>query len=654
MADNDDRLGAANFAEGDEEARRRTAARLTQDRKPTTAASTGTWVNWASEEAYLGQPWDTTRIPLAKLEQMRRDPILAFALMFVKVPLIRAPWYIKCADPKIASAVDASLRRIYGRFVLAYTNSFDYGFSPMVKRFTYEDNPDWTYVEKDDPFGEEQLVWTDKTVKPLVWKPFTALNPRGATPHWNSKGEFNGIDFTGAQSPNAMSSFGTSGYPTNWGRTGGQKRIPDVALDWALWATNDKDSVFGSYWGYPRIGPAYRFWWAYWYRFGVSDRAFEKWGDPPVVVFHPNDPLAVGTDGLAIDHTSEALALAESLRGGANVAMPSSVVTGLDEKATNVREWWMEQMEVKTNFSSINEIFEYLDVQKLRAVLVPEQALIEGKGGTSSRNVAATFGDLFAESQAVVKTEIDDHLNRFVIPQFVELNFGPNAPRAEIVTTGFESSDVESMREVVRLLGQRKTLSMVDEREIFERLGLPTVSRKEMNRRLAEAAVEVEEGTPPKIEAGQGSNEFSGINDEGRYYGARERIVLGAHSNTPYVVERVDELPISAEAPAAYFSVEDRTLYVRKDADPDAVKGYVLEILASKAVDADSPLPEEGLTALLSQFQQLDAKMTELSEKDGQINVELVQQPRPPMDLEFERNESGLITRVVEKEVENG
>ena len=39
---------------------------------------------------------------------------------------------------------------------------------------------------------------------------------------------------------------------------------------------------------------------------------------------------------------------------------------------------------------------------KLRSVWVPEQAFIEGEGGTSSRNVAAQMAEIFIESQALL------------------------------------------------------------------------------------------------------------------------------------------------------------------------------------------------------------------------------------------------------------
>src|SRR5262245_8099714 len=109
--------------------------RLLIERGPTSQQAAQRWVDWERGEDYLGQPFDVTSIPLSKLHQMRRDPMIAFALLFVKVPLVRAPWYIKCKDAKVAAFVDNALRRIYARFVLQYTNCLDYGFAPMEKRF---------------------------------------------------------------------------------------------------------------------------------------------------------------------------------------------------------------------------------------------------------------------------------------------------------------------------------------------------------------------------------------------------------------------------------------------------------------------------------------------------------------------------------------
>lgn len=492
-----DELGRiANFAQangGDEASITRLKKRLSQNRTVSAEDSSMSWVRWQHQEDFLGQPFSVTKIPLSKLEQMSRDSMISLGLMYAKIPLVRAPWYIKCEDPKIAAFVDGALRRIYGRFILAYCNSFNYGFSAIIKRFEVADSVPWTYVDNSGENPEEKPVWVDDTIKPLVWKEFLALNPRTVTPHWNASGDFAGIDLF----PSMVGDYtsGSARFPFEPSSGG----IADIPLDWSLWATNEKDSVFGSLWGYPRIGYAYRYWWSYWYRYGLADRAFEKWADPPIVVRHPTE---IGLDvdsGENVDYSSEALGLAEKIRAGANVSLPSDPVTGIDDRITNMRQWEIEPIKTEVEFDALNVAFEYLDVQKLRAILVPEQALIEGKGGSSSRNVAQVFGDLFQEFQAVTMEEIDWHINRYMIPQLVEANFGPNAPIVEKITTGFDPADIEAIQALlVGVANKGEEPLPIDQRKALEKLGVPTLSIDEHNKQIKKAADAAEAALPPE------------------------------------------------------------------------------------------------------------------------------------------------------------
>lgn len=484
----------------DDASKRRLAKRLSQNRTVSAQDSTYGWVRWNNMENWLGQPFSVTRIPISKLEQMSRDSMISLGLMYAKIPLVRAPWYIKCSDPKIAAFVDGALRRIYGRFILAYCNSFNFGYSAIIKRFELADSVPWTYVDNSGEQPEEKPVWTDNSIKPLVWKEFLALNPRTVVPHWNANGDFAGIDLF----PSVTGDYttGQAQFPFESTNSG---RAADIPLDWALWATNEKDSVFGSLWGYPRIGYAYRYWWSYWYRFGLADRAFEKWADPPVVVRHPTDVGLDTVTGENVDYSAEALGLAEKIRSGANISMPSDPVTGLDDRILNMRQWEIEDIKTDVNWEALNVAFEYLDVQKLRAILVPEQALIEGKGGSSSRNVAQVFGDLFQEFQAVTMEEIDWHINRYMIPQLVEANFGPNSPKAEKITTGFDPSDAETMQALLTGIANKGTEKLpIDIRATLEKLGVPVVSIDEQNKQMKKAAEEAASMQPPNVPAAPG------------------------------------------------------------------------------------------------------------------------------------------------------
>ena len=202
-----------------------------------------------------------------------------------------------------------------------------------------------------------------------------------------------------------------------------------------------------------------------------------------------------------MDLGDEALAVAEQLRSGANVAMPSSVIRGYaEDRPTNVREWDFKQVESTANFAALNESFEYLDVQKLRSIMVPEQGLIEGKGGSSSRNVAAEFGDLLKESQAVVMEEIDDHINRFMIPQLLEANFGPGGASCKKVTTGFDPQDLETMRSIVTGVANTKgEIAEVDMQRLLDNLGIPLLTHAAIERKLQKIADREDEEWAMKV-----------------------------------------------------------------------------------------------------------------------------------------------------------
>lgn len=640
--ENSSELGRVNLAQNgkDDDGANRLAKRLAQARGPSSQQSSLTWVEWDNMADVLGQPFDSTRIPLSKLDQMRRDPMLAFGLASKIVPLIRAKWYIQSKDAQRAAFVDGCLRSIYARYILGRSNCLSFGYSPGIKRFEYA-QPDWTYIDPTDINYIEKPVWPSKTVSALVWKSFMWLNPKDVTPHWNSKGEFAGIDFVPTSEAGQPGFFGNSGFPWEVGKTGG-KKVADIPFDWALWATNERDSVFGSLYGYPLIGHAYRFWWSYWYKFGLSDRAFEKWADPPIKAYHPSEK-GVDANGLPIDFGAVALSIAEQWRSGANIAIPSSVIQDVDLRNTSIREWEFEQSKSEANFDALIDSFNYLDVLKLRAIFVPEMGLIEGAQGQSSRNVASVFTDKIQEAQAVLMEEIDFEINRYLIPQLLEANFGPGGASCTKVTTGFDPRDVDTMRDIVQAMANKHgDLADVDIRRTLEELGIPTLSYPAVKRRLEEIAKQQTEEAQLKFQtlkqeaALKGhkleptdtikAGEFAGVDEFGRYIQPREVINLQSEPTE-----------------------EDKSLW-RK--------------LTSLFTTEDQKREEEA-EQLREEQKEMLGMLQIIAEKDPQINLEVVipDPPTPVVEVTeqpttfrrirklFGRDDEGNLTHVDEIEV---
>ena len=131
--------------------------------------------NWKDASDQLGSPFEVEKIPLSKLRQMRRDPMLGFGLSFIKTPHVRAKWFINAKDDKgpnaqIAAHLDHDLRRVYGGIVLQHTNMLDFGFQAIAKRFEFR-KPAGTYIEINPTTGEqsEQPIWSQGGIEPIAW-----------------------------------------------------------------------------------------------------------------------------------------------------------------------------------------------------------------------------------------------------------------------------------------------------------------------------------------------------------------------------------------------------------------------------------------------------------------------------------------------------
>jgi hypothetical protein len=425
-------------------------------------------------------------------------------LSFIKTPHVRAKWFINAKDSagpnaQIAAHLDHDLRRIYPSFVTQNTNMLDFGFQAIAKRFEFR-QPAGTYVQIDPNTGEQQElpIWNQGNIEPVAWKPFVALRPEGVEPMWNKQGEFDGILYSPSDVNTAL------GITTSAGGTGGsdQESGYKIDLQHALWVTNERDATFGSVYGYPRLGYAYRYWWSYWFRWAIADRAFERKADPSVLVRYPEGYFIDSLTGEETSYQEYALEMGSRMRSGGVIALPSEPFEDANGRGT-VRQWDIDFTKDAVNFEPFDKSFEYLDVQKIRSLFIPEQAFLEGKGGTSSRNVAAEMGNAFLESQAVLSVQIQENINRYLIPQWLAVNypeFSQAGGTAEIIVQGFADEDTEFMRQLVQLLGQQEAgakeiIKLVDLQKVLEDRGTPIVAWAEQQRRDQELATQQENST---------------------------------------------------------------------------------------------------------------------------------------------------------------
>ena len=286
-----------------------------------------------------------------------------------------------------------------------------------------------------------------------------------------------------------------------------------------------------SLWGFPRIGYAYRYWFSYWLRWAMYDRYFERKSDPPYIVYYPNDPLNGEVDANGVSMKTHALAIGDAAKSGGTIALPGDFSRGWDDRPTGNREWEVKELEIAGDLGHFVESFEYLDKMKIRALLIPDQALMGAGGATSNRNAAEQEIDMFMASEASEMEQIDDEINRYIIPDLVAANFPDRNVTATKVTTGFDDADIQTMMEIIRVVGQsdQNALKAVDFEGILEAIGIPSINHDEIVRREEKIREEIENANPEPIQPVPG--EQAGVDEEGFYIQPKEVIKLSEREN---------------------------------------------------------------------------------------------------------------------------
>ena len=85
---------------------------------------------------------------------------------------------------------------------------------------------------------------------------------------------------------------------------------------------------------------------------------------------------------------------------------------------------------------------------KLRAVLVPERVLTQDRAA-GTQAMARVHTDTFLRSEELLLADLVDHVNRFLVPQVVAYNFGPDAPPAEVKTAALSAEHETYLKRIV-------------------------------------------------------------------------------------------------------------------------------------------------------------------------------------------------------------
>lgn len=475
----------------------------------------------AGLQGFVGRPFSSQHISLRQMYEMREDSVLAFAKLVSMVAVLNGKWSIECRDARKAAFLDAALRRIYGRLTLQFYMADDFGFQALVKEFGLM-KPGWQFLNKEAAGGPKvEDVW-NQDVDALVWEPFVPLRPEAVRPAWTDGGEFDGIKLSAA----GFSLPGLTAVTEVVNGQDVQRQQVDVAH--SLWVINHRDDSFGSIWGKSQFRYAFKYWQAYELALAILGRSVERKGDPVVVV---RFPIGSSTrNGVEVPNDQIAMAIGKSARSGSVLVIPSEGHDD-DEGGKGVPKWKVEYLNADEKFDRLESILSYLDTQKFRARMLPEQAVTEGRGGTSSRNVAEVMGTRSAEMQIAAQIEWDAIINQYMIPQLAEAHYPilSDAP-ARKVTKSFGDDEAALLKTLIESKANASSDSLpIDWLAVAELLEIPVFEGAELDKfnKAQEALAKRAESMPPPATPAPAAGGNAGVTrDTGFYYDARDLIEL--------------------------------------------------------------------------------------------------------------------------------
>jgi len=406
----------------------------------------GYTTTWGAVYELLGDPTSRygqlvqgNRVSMSTKLKMLDDPVIALSVAYISSKLVKAEYEIQCADPTIRAFFQAMYGTIHREFMLQAAMAVALGCVGLIKKLQFEvPRP----LSPDAP-----PVWTASTT-PLICSGFDQASPVEAYPEFDKDGTFTGFHH-------------------------GKGKVDRV---YALWLTIGRAKAFGKYSGSGRLGNAYKAWWLGEFNYDQLVVHVQKFVDRVVEVAHPS-----GKDENGVDLSETALSIGNDVRSGATVAVPSEVYTeqsdsGMD-KLTSIRKWAVRLLESGENIAAFLGLSDHCDSRKAMGMFIPlqlyQQVQQSSLGGPTTSDVLGKLAvDLIIEEA----TDIDMHLNEYVFPYLVDVNFGPDAARVEKVTTGLNEYDRGELFALLQILAQRmdsEAADLIDPGRLAHHLGVP-------------------------------------------------------------------------------------------------------------------------------------------------------------------------------------
>jgi hypothetical protein len=390
-------------------------------------------------------------------KRIRKDPQVALGLAAIKAPVMASFESIRvdCKDPVIRGFIHQVLMNESGgilrRAVYTALKSLEFGFIAHEKVWKNNVKVEFTV----EPDGGDSQPYVETFHNATILADVCDLDP-----------EYTDLKVDGTSGDYFGLSYGFGG--------GG---ILPAERSWLV--THDKE--FGNLRGTSVVDQIYDPW--YWcdIMYLFCNRYYERKATPPI---KGRAPTAVtDSNGQVVTGVEVFSSMLETLISEGVIVLPSETQgEGRSERPL----WDVEYMADDKRGEMFIAYITHLQTLKLRGMLIPE--MVVEKGGTAGTyGMARAHTDTFIGMLTLILEEVLQHVNRWLIPELVSHNFGPDAPPCSIdtlVKIGERKDLLEQLLlEVIKSearVGALDTSRIVDVVALLRQLNVNTQQRRDL------------------------------------------------------------------------------------------------------------------------------------------------------------------------------
>ena len=356
-----------------------------------------------------GKSYNPDDVSINTYMLMRMDAQIQIGLKVIKLPIKAMKWWVVSQDENIKAFIHYNLRIVWQQMMSAILNALDFGWSATEKI--------WEVQDVDIQRREGEDIITAYKGKAILLKKLKDADPMQVTILADSNGDFAGFEQSGSVA-------------------GGTATVP---AEKSFIYTNEKE--FGNLYGKSLLRYSYDYWYWATLMYQFINRYFERRGTPPVLARAPGGRTNLN-DGTVLDNLVLAQRAGESLTESSVVALPSNT----DEKG--MRKWDLEYMKDDQRADMFMRYIEHLNAMKLRGLFVPERMIVQDTE-MGAKAVASTHLDVFLMGLEGLTKDIIDHINKYIIPQLIKYNFGEDAPKAYLETSGLSTESKNMLKQII-------------------------------------------------------------------------------------------------------------------------------------------------------------------------------------------------------------